>query len=251
MCRAFPGPEYYGGSAPPGPLSGRRAYPGQRAGCPPPGTSTGRFPCSLSFARRSRSPAIPLRHRCGYAADLPAASLAAHAHRPGSSPPLAAGAHRFQPRSARFGLAPDQGAVTHRFLAYSFPSRSPDPHHLAVLTRPGLSGLLPPSPAPPGSGCPQLHRPAATGTAVKVSHLHSNHSASRRTHDLRHFYASTLIAANLNPKVIQARLGHATITETMDTYGHLFPDADDLGRGAIDVIFAAARTEQERNQKVR
>ena len=34
--------------------------------------------------------------------------------------------------------------------------------------------------------------------------------------------ASTLIAANLNPKVIQARLGHATITETMDTYGHLF-----------------------------
>jgi hypothetical protein len=30
--------------------------------------------------------------------------------------------------------------------------------------------------------------------------------------------ASTLIAANLNPKVIQARLGYATITETMDTY---------------------------------
>ena len=56
----------------------------------------------------------------------------------------------------------------------------------------------------------------------------------RRFHDLRHFYASTLIAANLNPKVIQARLGHATITETMDTYGHLFPDAEDLGRGAID-----------------
>src|ERR1700748_428638 len=28
---------------------------------------------------------------------------------------------------------------------------------------PALSGLLPPSPAPPGSGCPQLQRPAATG----------------------------------------------------------------------------------------
>ena len=47
-------------------------------------------------------------------------------------------------------------------------------------------------------------------------------SKGTRFHDLRHFYASTLIAANLNPKVIQARLGHATITETMDTYGHLF-----------------------------
>ena len=39
-----------------------------------------------------------------------------------------------------------------------------------------------------------------------------------RFHHLRHFYASGLIAANLNPKVIQARLGHASITETMDTY---------------------------------
>jgi integrase len=72
-----------------------------------------------------------------------------------------------------------------------------------------------------------------------------------RFHDLRHFYASTLIAANLNPKVIQARLGHATITETMDTYGHLFPDAEDLGRGAIDAIFAMPLTEQGRNQESR
>jgi integrase len=55
---------------------------------------------------------------------------------------------------------------------------------------------------------------------------------STRYHDLRHFYASALIAANLNPKMIQARLGHATIAETMDTYGHLFPDSEDLGRGA-------------------
>jgi hypothetical protein len=69
-------------------------------------------------------------------------------------------------------------------------------------------------------------------------------------HDLRHFYASTLIAANLNPKVIQARLGHATITETMDTYGHLFPDAGDLARGAIDAMFAVALTEQGRNQQL-
>ncbi|GAA1293227.1 hypothetical protein [Planotetraspora silvatica] len=52
-------------------------------------------------------------------------------------------------------------------------------------------------------------------------------------HDLTHFYASSPIRANLNPKVIQTRLGHATIAETMDTYGHLFPDDEDLGRGAV------------------
>jgi integrase len=59
-----------------------------------------------------------------------------------------------------------------------------------------------------------------------------------RFHDLRHFYASALIREGLHPKAIQARLGHATITETMDTYGHLFPDAEDHGRGALDRLFA-------------
>jgi integrase len=72
--------------------------------------------------------------------------------------------------------------------------------------------------------------------------------AGTRFHDLRHFYASALIAANLNPKVIQARLGHATLAETMDTYGHLFPDAEDLGRSAVDQALGTLLTEQSRNQ---
>jgi integrase len=29
------------------------------------------------------------------------------------------------------------------------------------------------------------------------------------------------------PKVVQHRLGHSSISVTMDTYGHLFPRADD------------------------
>ncbi|MEV4563825.1 site-specific integrase [Nonomuraea sp. NPDC049419] len=70
-----------------------------------------------------------------------------------------------------------------------------------------------------------------------------------RFHDLRHFYASGLIKANLNPKVIQTRLGHATIAETMDTYGHLFPDQDDLGRGAIDALLLPTLPEQRRNKE--
>ncbi|MFI7044756.1 tyrosine-type recombinase/integrase [Streptosporangium sandarakinum] len=72
-----------------------------------------------------------------------------------------------------------------------------------------------------------------------------------RFHDLRHFYASSLIRANLNPKVIQSRLGHATIAETMDTYGHLFPDDEDLGRGAIESMIISAQPEQERNRAAR
>jgi len=47
-----------------------------------------------------------------------------------------------------------------------------------------------------------------------------------RFHDLRHTYASFLIAQNVHPKRIQALLGHSSIKVTMDTYGHLMNDAD-------------------------
>ncbi len=62
-------------------------------------------------------------------------------------------------------------------------------------------------------------------------------------HALRHTYASGLIAQGLHPRVIQARLGHASISETMDTYGHLFPDSDAETADALDRLFgdAAAR----------
>jgi integrase len=52
-------------------------------------------------------------------------------------------------------------------------------------------------------------------------------------HSLRHFYASWCInrkadgGLELPGKVVQERLGHSTITMTMDTYGHLFPRGDD------------------------
>lgn len=69
-----------------------------------------------------------------------------------------------------------------------------------------------------------------------------------RFHDLRHFYASTLIAAGLHPKVIQARLRHATLAETMDVYGHLFPESEDLGRGALDAAFATTITPERKAQ---
>jgi hypothetical protein len=42
-----------------------------------------------------------------------------------------------------FEPVPHQGAVTRRFLAYSSPSRLPDPYHLAVLARPGFVRAAP------------------------------------------------------------------------------------------------------------
>ncbi|MGE5513711.1 MAG: tyrosine-type recombinase/integrase [Bacteroidota bacterium] len=54
------------------------------------------------------------------------------------------------------------------------------------------------------------------------------------THAFRHFYASWCInrradgGLELPPKVVQTRLGHSTVSMTLDTYGHLFPPTDDV-----------------------
>ena len=52
-------------------------------------------------------------------------------------------------------------------------------------------------------------------------------------HALRHFFASWCInrradgGLELTPKLVQERMGHASIVMTMDTYGHLFPRGED------------------------
>lgn len=42
-------------------------------------------------------------------------------------------------------------------------------------------------------------------------------------HSLRHTHASILLSANVHPKIVQERLGHAKISTTLDTYSHLIP----------------------------
>ena len=42
-----------------------------------------------------------------------------------------------------------------------------------------------------------------------------------RFHDLRHSHATQLLSAGVHPKIVQERLGHSTITVTMDLYSHV------------------------------
>ncbi len=57
-----------------------------------------------------------------------------------------------------------------------------------------------------------------------------------RLHDVRHFYASLLIRHGESVKTVQARLGHASATETLNTYAHLWPDSEDRTREAVDSV---------------
>jgi integrase len=53
-------------------------------------------------------------------------------------------------------------------------------------------------------------------------------------HEGRHTFASIGIAAGLNPKTLSTYLGHATITITLDRYGHLMPGSEIEARSLLD-----------------
>ena len=60
-----------------------------------------------------------------------------------------------------------------------------------------------------------------------------------RLHDLRHFFASGLIAAGCDVVTVKRALGHSTATTTLNTYSHLWPTAEDRTRRAADAEAAA------------
>ena len=61
-----------------------------------------------------------------------------------------------------------------------------------------------------------------------------------KLHDLRHFYASGLIAAGCDVVTVQRSLGHAKATTTLNTYAHLWPTAEDRTRKAAQSIIDAS-----------
>jgi len=59
-----------------------------------------------------------------------------------------------------------------------------------------------------------------------------------RLHDLRHFFASGLIAAGCDVVTVQRALGHAKAATTLETYSHLWPSAADRTREAAATLVA-------------
>jgi integrase len=63
-----------------------------------------------------------------------------------------------------------------------------------------------------------------------------------RLHDLRHFYASGLIAAGCDVVTVQRALGHSSAATTLSTYSHLWPTAEDrIGKASEAMLRAAVR----------
>ena len=57
-----------------------------------------------------------------------------------------------------------------------------------------------------------------------------------RLHDARHTHASLMLKQGIHPKVVQERLGHASIQITLDTYSHVVPGLQEAAAKRFDDI---------------
>ena len=65
-----------------------------------------------------------------------------------------------------------------------------------------------------------------------------------RFHDLRHSHATQLLSDGVHPKIAQERLGHSTITTTMDLYSHVTDTMQGDAAARLDAAFRLVITER-------
>jgi integrase len=62
-----------------------------------------------------------------------------------------------------------------------------------------------------------------------------------RLHDLRHTHAALALRAGVHPKVVSERLGHATVSITLDTCSHAIPALQEEATALIAGLVFATR----------
>jgi len=67
-----------------------------------------------------------------------------------------------------------------------------------------------------------------------------------RFHDARHSHASLMLKQGAHPKIVQERLGHSTISVTLDTYSHVAPGLQEAAAMRFDEAFKASSKESVR-----
>lgn len=63
-----------------------------------------------------------------------------------------------------------------------------------------------------------------------------------RFHDLRYTHATLLLQAGVHPKIVQERLGHSSISMTMDIYSHVFPHMQSQASNQISEILSIRKS---------
>ena len=65
-----------------------------------------------------------------------------------------------------------------------------------------------------------------------------------RFHDLRHSYASLMLAAGVHPKVVSEALEHSTVAIILDIYRHVTPGLQEAAAKQLDSVLPVGVTQR-------
>ena len=71
-----------------------------------------------------------------------------------------------------------------------------------------------------------------------------------RLHDLRHTHATLMLKAGIHPKIVSERLGHASISITLDTYSHVVPGLQKAAAERFDKMLEEKPQEESTSDNV-
>lgn len=92
-----------------------------------------------------------------------------------------------------------------------------------------------------------LGKPQCTSEARKqfLKAIRASGIPRIRIHDLRHTHATLLLKNDLHPKIVQSRLGHSSITVTLDLYSHVSPSMDQLAADAFGSLMKKEKSSED------
>ena len=70
-----------------------------------------------------------------------------------------------------------------------------------------------------------------------------------RLHDLRHSHATAMLAAGVHPKIAQERLGHSSVSVTIDLYSHVLPGMQAEAVSRVDAVLQDALNRRAAQKK--
>lgn len=65
-----------------------------------------------------------------------------------------------------------------------------------------------------------------------------------RLHDARHTHASLMLKQGVHPRIVQERLGHASIQMTLDTYSHVALGLQEAAAAGFDKMVSPRREKE-------
>ncbi|MGG4494142.1 tyrosine-type recombinase/integrase [Brevibacillus reuszeri] len=94
--------------------------------------------------------------------------------------------------------------------------------------------------------CTQFGGPVTSRAIQKVwdSFIKKTNAPKITFHDLRHTHASLLIKQGVHIKVISERLGHSSVSITLDLYGHLMPNMQEEAAAGLDALIKPTATQK-------